>query len=228
MTTSTVRTYTHPDVFSFGIAEGWADPETDPTRIDWTVRQARAAIPFAVVDGRPVNPGERTAIRYGRNRLGHWGERQCADALVEITDAAGHRWIVMIERGDGLGWALPGGHIEPGETPADAAFRELAEETGILFDRMLEPYDQHDPRYVPDPRASDEAWLVTHLVHFDMWDGWKTLPKIPGAGDDAVDVDWIRADSYDDLTHYLATAHGGEVFAAHRKMLAEVLDDSLG
>lgn len=78
------RTYTHPDVFTIGIRDGWADPETDPTRIDWPPRQARAAIPFQVVDGHPVNPCEQTAVRYGRNELGHWGRaagsrcaRQC-------------------------------------------------------------------------------------------------------------------------------------------------------
>lgn len=29
-------------------------------------------------------------------------------------------------------WSLPKGHIEPGETPEDAAVREIEEETGIL------------------------------------------------------------------------------------------------
>jgi 8-oxo-dGTP diphosphatase len=29
-------------------------------------------------------------------------------------------------------WSLPGGHIEPGETAAAAALRELAEETGVI------------------------------------------------------------------------------------------------
>jgi hypothetical protein len=42
----TGRTYTHPDVLTIGVRDGWADPQTDPTRIDWAARQATAAIPF--------------------------------------------------------------------------------------------------------------------------------------------------------------------------------------
>ena len=33
------RTFTHPDVLTAGVAEGWAEPETDPARIDWPARQ---------------------------------------------------------------------------------------------------------------------------------------------------------------------------------------------
>ncbi|NUT37403.1 MAG: NUDIX domain-containing protein [Hamadaea sp.] len=33
-------------------------------------------------------------------------------------------------------WAMPGGRIEPGETPAEAAVRELFEETGLTVDAV--------------------------------------------------------------------------------------------
>lgn len=215
-------TYTHPDVLTAGVVEGWADPETDPTRIDWTARQSAAAIPFEVIDGRPVNPCERTPVRYGRNELGHWGEALAADALVSATDPSGRRWIVMVERADGHGWALPGGHVDPGESPTAAAVRELEEETGLALPAAH--WTATAPRYVPDPRASDEAWMVTvlctaHLGTLDRAD----FPTVAGA-DDAAQAAWVRADTYPTLTAHLAEVHGGRVFAAHVDMLRGALD----
>lgn len=40
--------------------------------------------------------------------------------------------IARTDRRGRLTWSIPKGHIEPGETPEDAAVREIAEETGII------------------------------------------------------------------------------------------------
>ena len=59
----------------------------------------------------------------------------------ELVAAAGIAFIangkvLLLKRGDGGDypghWAFPGGHIEPGETPEQAAVRECVEETGYL------------------------------------------------------------------------------------------------
>ncbi|TDC58307.1 NUDIX hydrolase [Actinomadura sp. KC345] len=221
----TPRTYTHPDVLASGVRDGWADPITDPTEIDWAPRQAAAAIPFRVINGRPVNPCERTSVRYGRNELGHWAEALAADALVSAIRrryrwlGRWDRWILMIERGDGHGWALPGGHVDPGEQPMDAAVRELDEETGLRLPNAV--WRSTPPRYVPDPRASDEAWMVTVLCTADLG-RVRRFPKVTG-DDDAARAAWVRANSYEDLVTYLEINFQGKVFPAHADMLARSL-----
>lgn len=39
--------------------------------------------------------------------------------------------ILLIRRSDGGTWDLPGGAVEPGETPSEALLREVREETGL-------------------------------------------------------------------------------------------------
>ena len=220
------REYTHPDVLTTGVAEGWADPETDPSRIDWAERQARAAIPFDVVDGRPVNPCTRLgypapAVRRGRNQLGHWGEALAADALVIAHKPTGHRWVLMVERRDGHGWAVPGGHVDPGETAVEAAARELEEETTLTVPGAV--WQEAPPRYVPDPRASGEAWMVTVLCTARLW-GVKELPTVRGQ-DDARRAVWVHACRYGVLTWNLDAQHRGRVFPAHVDMLRDALGE---
>jgi 8-oxo-dGTP diphosphatase len=64
--------------------------------------------------------------------------------LVGLVDDRG--WVLLQERDsqarvDPDRWALPGGGVEPGEAVADAAARELLEETGLTED--LKPLGSH-------------------------------------------------------------------------------------
>ncbi len=59
--------------------------------------------------------------------------------------------IVLIKRkNEPLGWALPGGFVDYGETLEDAAIREAKEETGLDVKLIRQFHTYSDPRR--DPR----------------------------------------------------------------------------
>jgi 8-oxo-dGTP pyrophosphatase MutT (NUDIX family) len=47
-----------------------------------------------------------------------------------VLDAGGR--VLLGRRADTGNWGLPGGIVDPGEEPADAAVREIYEETGVI------------------------------------------------------------------------------------------------
>ena len=83
-------------------------------------------------------------------------------------------------------WMLPGGAIEPGEAPADAARRECWEEAGVLVEpqRILGVYG--GPEYEVTYANGDHArWVVTIFEA-------RILSGEPRPGDDETqDVGWF-------------------------------------
>jgi ADP-ribose pyrophosphatase YjhB (NUDIX family) len=107
---------------------------------------------------------------------------ECAGALVR--DHGGR--LLLVRRGrppaQGL-WSLPGGRIEPGETAAEAAAREVREETGLEVE--VGPV------------------LITALVGEGGYRVQDFAARPLGgelrAGDDAADVRWVDADELSSL-----------------------------
>lgn len=62
-------------------------------------------------------------------------------------------------------WLYPGGHVDPNEDPAEAALREVAEETGIKAEIVApEPFTHPAVRSVPPPFAIIEMDIEDRKV----------------------------------------------------------------
>ena len=91
--------------------------------------------------------------------------------------------VLAFERTDIPGqWQLPQGGIEKGETPEAAAWRELAEETG-LDERHVRLVDEHDGWTVytwPKAMRTDDRLGQAHRWFFFEWRGLDVEPTPDG------------------------------------------------
>lgn len=91
-----------------------------------------------------------------------------ADASLDgrMANVAGGASFVLCRRSAGLNkhasqWALPGGRIDDGETPIEAALRETDEEVGVRF-------DESHVLGVLDDYATRSGYVMTPVV---VWGG---------------------------------------------------------
>ena len=75
---------------------------------------------------------------FARREIPLAGRRHAAVALILMGDEAGRACFAITRRQLHLGahsgqWAIPGGRLEPGESPETAALRELGEEVGVVL-----------------------------------------------------------------------------------------------
>lgn len=77
-------------------------------------------------------------------------------------------WQVGVIAHPRLGWAMvPGGHVELDETPAEAALREVAEETGLAGVRLIQPPAPGLPEGFPHERVVPPWWITEIPVPAD-------------------------------------------------------------
>jgi 8-oxo-dGTP pyrophosphatase MutT (NUDIX family) len=124
---------------------------------------------------------------------------------VFIRDEDGR--VLLVRHVEGR-WQLPGGAVDPGETPSETARRECCEELGAAVEplRLAGVYGGPEHR-ITYANGDDTAWVAT-VFEARIVDGE------PAPGDDEVDaVGWFRPEDLASL----------EQSAATRSILADLL-----
>lgn len=136
----------------------------------------------------------------------------CVDLVILVPKENGYK-VLSIKRGRppfvGM-WANPGGNIDEGEQPIDAAIRELEEETGLVLDPSKLKYVGLFDKPWRDPRNKN---CVSHAFVSIL----DKFPKVKAA-DDATDCMWNDVNLEGDMNVKMAFDHNEVIKKAVNKI----------
>lgn len=111
--------------------------------------------------------------------------RPCVGVMLVNTD--GHVFVGQRIDNNTAAWQMPQGGVDPGETPQEAALRELWEETGVLADLVRIEAETRD--WIPYDLPHDlvpNIWKGRFRGQKQKW----VLMRFQGADDDVnIDTD---------------------------------------
>ena len=140
----------------------------------------------------PEGPGLTDAERLGvdpHQRVAAYAV-VVADGKLLLTQLAGYT-------GAAGRWNLPGGGLDPGESPTDGVVREVAEETGQVVDdvRLVDVMTQHWVGRSPRGLEDYHAVRLLHTAHCAR----QTRPVVHDVGGSTSDAQWVPLDDLESV-----------------------------
>ena len=175
---------------------------SDPDRLPETTTPGLDRLPES-----PDRLLETTTVAWipGRNRLDIVladrlpGSGTVTSAFAFVVDPADRTLLTFVDR-TGRGWEIPGGHLDPGESPVEAAVRELAEETGLRLEpERLSVFAWHRAELLDRPPVGYPYPALTYMVWFRAR---LTVPgpfTRPAAGSECTRARWLAREEVERL-----------------------------